>query len=223
MNDSKDERFTPSVQSDNAADGQENTLQFEENPIPRWWKWCFIATIAFAPPYLFWHHCGVEGRSMVGRYEVALAANLQLQFGEMGELTADRENVVKYLYEPSWLKVGKAVFKANCVSCHGKDGGGLVGPNLCDDSYKNVKDIGDILKVLQKGANAGAMPAWEGRLSVNEIVLVSSYVASMRGSQPAIAKPAQGREIDPWPAAPIADEAESEQSEDQEMIEGSSS
>jgi cytochrome c oxidase cbb3-type subunit 3 len=135
-----------------------------------------------------------------------MAANLQLQFAEIGELTADRENVVKFLYEENWLQVGKVVFKTHCVSCHGKDGGGLVGPNLCDDSYKNVKDIGDILTVLQKGANAGAMPAWSNRLSTNEIVLASSYVASLRGSSPAIAKPAEGRVIDPWPQAPAKQE-----------------
>ncbi len=136
------------------------------------------------------------------RFDRAMAANLQLQFAEIGELTANRENVVKFLHEDSWLQIGKAVFRSNCVSCHGKEGGGLVGPNLCDDSYKNVKDIGDILTVLQKGANAGAMPAWNNRLSTNEMVLVASYVASLRGSDPAVAKAAGGSRIDPWPAAP---------------------
>lgn len=185
-------------------------IQEYDNPLPGWWKWLFIASIVFTPPYLFWYHNGAEGRSLADQYDRALAANLQLQFAEIGELTADRENVVKFLYEESWLQIGKAVFKSNCVSCHGKEGGGLVGPNLCDDSYKNVKDIGDILNVLQKGANAGAMPAWNNRLSTNEMVLVASYVASLRGSSPAVAKAAEGRVIDAWPERPAvtADEPE---------------
>jgi cytochrome c oxidase cbb3-type subunit 3 len=181
-------------------------IQEYDNPLPGWWKWLFVASIVLTPPYLFWYHNGAQGRSVADQFDRALAANLQLQFAEIGELTADRENVVKFLYEENWLQVGKAVFKTHCVSCHGKDGGGLVGPNLCDDSYKNVKDIGDILTVLQKGANAGAMPAWSNRLSTNEIVLASSYVASLRGSSPAVAKAAEGRVIDPWPAAPVEQE-----------------
>lgn len=186
-------------------------IQEYDNPLPGWWKWLFIASIVFTPPYLFWYHGGAEGRSLADRYDRELAANLQLQFGEIGELTPNRENVVKFLYEESWLKVGEAVFKANCVSCHGKEGGGLVGPNLCDESYKNVKDIADILKVLQKGANAGAMPAWENRLSANEIVLVSSYVAALRGTNPAVAKAPEGREIDPWPERPAETETAEEE------------
>jgi cytochrome c oxidase cbb3-type subunit 3 len=170
----------------------------------------FIASIVFSPPYFFWYHNGAEGRSRSDRFERALAANLQLQFSEIGELSATRENVVEFLYKESWLQVGKAVFKSNCVSCHGKEGGGLVGPNLCDDSYKNVKDIGDILTVIQKGAAGGAMPAWNNRLSTNEMVLVSSYVAALRGTNPEVAKAPEGREIPPWPEPPAETEADAE-------------
>ncbi len=52
---------------------------------------------------------------------------------------------------------------------------------------------------ILNGANGGAMPAWKSKLSVNEIVLVSSYVASLRGTTPATAKAAEGNKIAPWP------------------------
>ena len=128
--------------------------------------------------------------------------NLKLQFSQMGDLKADRETLVRFTYEDSWLRVGRAIFKTNCVSCHGRNGAGQVGPNLQDDHYKNVSDIADILRVLQNGANAGAMPAWKSKLSTNEIVLVSAYVASLRGTSDGSGKPAEGREIPPWPQAP---------------------
>ena len=86
------------------------------------------------------------------------------------------------------------------------DGGGLVGPNLCDEEYKNVKDIADILTVLQNGASAGAMPAWKNRLSTNELVLAASYVASLRGTNPPEPKAPEGRVIPPWPEAPPEEE-----------------
>ena len=122
--------------------------------------------------------------------------------------------MIRFLYDESWLNFGKSTFKAHCTSCHGKDGGGLVGPNLCDDQYKNVKDIGDILTVVQNGAKGGAMPPWKTRLSENELVLVSSYVASLRGSSPANPKDPEGSVIAPWPEKPAEDEpAESGQPE----------
>lgn len=187
------------------GDNAQQDLQRDQT-IPRWWKLIFVATLAFAPPYFFWYHCGTPGRTLADEYDVAMAANVKLQFGSIGDLTLDRATIVKYLYEDSWLKVGQSVFQANCVSCHGLEGGGLAGPNLCDDQYKNINDIADILRVLQNGANGGAMPAWRNRLSVNEIVLVSSYVASLRGSNPSTAKPPEGRKIDPWPTEPLETE-----------------
>jgi cytochrome c oxidase cbb3-type subunit 3 len=73
---------------------------------------------------------------------------------------------------------------------------------LADDNYKNIREIGDILKVVQNGAAAGAMPAWQNRLVLNEQILVSSYVASLRGSTPAKPRGPEGNPIPPWPPAP---------------------
>ncbi len=189
-------------------------IQEYDNPLPGWWKWMFVASILIAPPYFMFYHGGAEGRSIVDEYDEALAANMRLQFAEIGELPLTRESVVKYLYEDSWLSFGKSIFRSKCVSCHGRDGGGNVGPNLCDDEYKNVKDIGDLLTVIQNGANAGAMPAWKTRLSPNELVLVASYVASLRGTTPATAKDPEGRPIAAWPGPPEVEEEETQDAGD---------
>ncbi|KAA5545209.1 c-type cytochrome [Roseiconus nitratireducens] len=182
-----------------------------DNPLPGWWKWLFIATIVFAFPYLAFYHGGAPGRTLADSYDRALAANMELQFAEIGEVRADAENVVKFLGKPSWLAFGKTVFKSNCTSCHGEEGGGKVGPNLTDDYYKNVKKIGDFITVMENGAGAGAMPAWKNRLSTNEIVLVSSYVASLRNTNVAGGMAPLGQEIPPWPEPPEEEETPSDQ------------
>ncbi len=98
----------------------------------------------------------------------------------------------------------QTVYKTNCISCHGRDGEGKVGPNLTDDFYKNVSKIEDIARVINKGAGNGAMPAWATRIHPNEVVLVSAYVASLRGSTPAgEAKGPEGNQIPAWPAPPV--------------------
>lgn len=176
-----------------------------DNPLPGWWKWLFIASIAFCPFYYVYYHGGTEGRSIEDTYSVALAANTRLQFGEIGELQPTEATLVNYMYKDSWLRVGKIVFQTHCVSCHGRQGEGKVGPNLTDENYKNIKKITDIADIINNGAAAGAMPEWSNRLHPNEVVLVASYVASLRGEMLDGPRGAEGSLIPPWPE-PIPEE-----------------
>ena len=52
-------------------------IQEYDNPLPGWWKWLFILSILFTPPYFFFYHNGAEGRSLADRYDRQLAANLR--------------------------------------------------------------------------------------------------------------------------------------------------
>jgi len=185
--------------TDHAYDG----IQEFDNPLPGWWKWMFVASIVFSVFYAMYFHIGAPGRSVVEGYDAALSANMRLQFSEIGDLKPDADTILAYTAKPSRLKVGQTVYKTNCISCHGRDGEGKVGPNLTDEFYKNVSKIEDIARVITKGASNGAMPAWANRIHPNEVVLVSAYVASLRGSKPAgEAKGPDGNPIAPWPAPP---------------------
>ena len=102
--------------------------------------------------------------------------------------------------EKNWLSFGKSIYQTNCISCHKTNGSGLVGPNLTDDHYKNVKNIEDVYTVIANGAAGGAMPAWKTRLSSNEMVLAAAYASSLRGTPvPETAKPPEGALIPAWP------------------------
>jgi cytochrome c oxidase cbb3-type subunit 3 len=175
-------------------------IQEYDNPLPSWWKWVFVITMAVSPFYLLYFHIGAPGRSVDEMYQASLTENTKKQYAEIGDLAADQATMIKYLKDPKWVGVGQSIFKANCVSCHGSDGGGNVGPNLCDDNYKHIKALPDIIKVLNEGVGAGAMPAWATRFShKNDIILVSVYVASLRGSKPASPKAPDGSPIAAWP------------------------
>jgi cytochrome c oxidase cbb3-type subunit III len=183
------------------ADTDAMTIVMGDGKVPVWWKLGAFATVVFALLYTAYFHLGTAGRTAIDRLDVALAKNTALQFAEIGELKQDAPTMVKFLDEASWLRVGQSIFKANCVQCHGAEGEGKVGPNLADDSYKNIRSIEDILTVLNRGAGGNAMPAWQNKLNSNEIVLVSTYVASLRGKNPAGGKGAEGQVIPPWPTA----------------------
>ncbi|MGV3483921.1 MAG: cbb3-type cytochrome c oxidase N-terminal domain-containing protein [Planctomycetaceae bacterium] len=206
MNNNDTQNDHPSVVEDSIPDDEltghvYDGIQEYDNPLPGWWKWLFVASILACPPYWVFYHSGTGGRTAAERYELALADNARLQFAEVGELEGDRGTLVKYMNQKSWLSFGKSIYQTNCISCHKADGSGLVGPNLTDDHYKNVQQIEDIYSVIVKGAGGAAMPSWKNRLSQNEIVLVSAYVASLRGAPTGpSARPPEGYPISPWPA-----------------------
>ena len=163
-------------------------------------------------------HGGAAGRSVHDQYGVALAENTRLQFAEIGELQADEQTILSYAQKKSWVRVGEIVFKTNCISCHGRKGEGKVGPNLTDEHYKHVQSVEDIAKVISNGAAANAMPAWSNRLHPNEVVLVSAYVASIRGNEVEGGKPPEGKTIAPWPNLKPASENESSTDQGDRMM-----
>lgn len=183
-------------------------IQEYDNPIPGWWSWVFVGTFVFSILYYMAYQLGSAGTSVIQEYDNAVVANLDRQFG--GEvLVPDEETILSYLYheeKDKWLLFGQKTFEGNCVSCHGKGGVGLVGPNLTDEYYKNLKTLGEIATVIEEGAANGAMPAWKNRMHPNHVVLVSAYVASLRGQNLPGPRPAEGEEIPQWPDAPVSAE-----------------
>lgn len=177
-------------------------IQQQPGVIPRWWKNVFVACLVFSPFYWVVYNTGAPGRSMAESYDQALAANTIKKFATIGELKPDEATILQFTQKENWLKVGKVVFKSNCASCHGRNGEGLVGPNLTDENFKNIRTVEDIGTVILKGANNNAMPAWEGKLHPNEIVLLAAFVASIRGTNVDGGKAAEGAEIAPWPPVP---------------------
>lgn len=180
-------------------------IQEYDNPLPGWWYWLFIATIVLAPCYMAYYHVGAPGRTLAEKFQMANSENMRKQYAEIGDLSPDEATMLAYMNKEQWMRVGESIFKTHCVSCHGADGGGNNGPNLCDDNYKNVKQVTDIINVVNNGLAGGSMPAWATRLGhKNDIILVSAYVASLRGTTPKAPKAPDGSVIPPWPPAPAA-------------------
>lgn len=189
---------------DKLTDHEYDGIREYDNPTPGWWTWLFIGSIFFAIGYWMVFHFGTIGWTVEEALADARAENLRLQFGELGVLEPTAENVLRYMNDEKWKGLGETVFRTHCVACHGPDGGGKEGPNLHDDFWKNVKQVQDIPQVVTNGAAGGNMPPWRTRLHPNEIVLVSSYVAAMRGRavEEGTPKDPEGEPIPPWPAPP---------------------
>jgi mono/diheme cytochrome c family protein len=73
---------------------------------------------------------------------------------------------------------GALVFAANCSGCHGPDAaGGAVGPTLISAELKAQPD--DFFRqTILNGRSGTAMPAWQGRLSDQQIEDVIAFLRS---------------------------------------------
>ena len=178
-------------------------IQEYDNPMPGWWIALFIATIVWAIGYWSYYESGVPDRSVADDYSVAQAADLKKRFAGMGELKPTEANMLSWSQNNDYMLVGQSVFKANCVSCHGAEGQGVVGVNLTDNFGKNIKKMTDIPRVVTGGAANGAMPAWGNRLHPNEIALVATYVSTLRGKN-IPGRPKEGDLLPEWPKAEAA-------------------
>ena len=75
---------------------------------------------------------------------------------------------------------GATLFTANCANCHGENAeGGAVGPTLVSAELK-AQDDDFYRQVILKGREGTAMPAWEGRLSTQEIEDVIAFLRSLQ-------------------------------------------
>ena len=80
---------------------------------------------------------------------------------------------------------GEAIFKANCVACHGNDGKGnqqLGAPNLTDAIWLYGGSKSDLYYTIYY-ARAGVMPYWKNRLEDYTIKSLALYVHSLGGGK----------------------------------------
>ena len=73
---------------------------------------------------------------------------------------------------------GATVYAQNCAACHGENAeGGAVGPTLISAELQ-AQDDDFYREVILNGREGTSMPAWEGRLSTQEIEDVIAFVRS---------------------------------------------
>jgi len=74
---------------------------------------------------------------------------------------------------------GRELFKTNCVSCHGPEAKGLVGPNLTDATWIHGGKPEDIQKTITTGVAAKGMPTWGPILGDEKVADLTAFVYSL--------------------------------------------
>ena len=164
-----------------------------DNKLPRWWVWLFYLCIAFAAVYLSVYHVFAKGN--VAKYgQMAAEYQAEMKIGEALKVAAmTRFEASMASLQPSTdteaVARGKKTFLTLCAPCHRADGGGLVGPNLCDDYWIHGSNFVDNVTTIWNGVPAKGMITWKNSLKPQEVVEVASYIYTLRGTHPPNPKP----------------------------------
>ncbi|MEN9522213.1 MAG: hypothetical protein RL065_590 [Bacteroidota bacterium] len=163
-----------------------------DNNIPPWWLYGFYASMIFGVFYLW-------------RYHVAHSAPLQIEElnQQIAEANAQQESRLKtstdnidentvVMLDAKGITAGADLYSKNCVACHGDKGQGIVGPNLTDDYWLHGGSVKDIFKSIKYGWADKGMQSWKGNFSPTQMAQITSYIKSLKGTNPAGAKDKQG-------------------------------
>jgi len=164
-----------------------------DNPPPRWIMALFYITIGFSiiyGAYYFWLKQGDHQDAEYARKSEIHDVEFKMNTPSTGELVA--------LTDAASVDAGKAIFKEmNCFACHGMNGeGNAIGPNMTDEYYLHGCKIQDIFNVIKNGVPAKGMTPFKGQMSDEKIQKVASFILSLKGTNPANAKAAQGEKCE---------------------------
>jgi mono/diheme cytochrome c family protein len=145
-----------------------------QGPLPVWIVWVIGVGVFWAGAYLF---------SFSGGFR-ADVFNFQPQFGVAGGAQAPVDPKV----------VGKALFSANCITCHQADGQGVPGqyPPLSGSDVVLGDAVNHMIAIVLKGLQGpvtvegkpynNSMQAWEGQYTDQQVAAIMTYERSDWGN-----------------------------------------
>ena len=192
------ERWTDAVpieqEKDVLFEHEYDGIQELDNKLPPWWLALFYITIAFAVVYIFYYHISGMGMSSHEMYAQEMKqAEAAVANYKATHAAALDESSVTLAKDDATLSIGETVYKTNCVSCHGGQGEGGIGPNLTDAYWLHGGGIQNVFKTISNGVPEKGMLSWKSQLKPEQIQAVASYIlVKLQGTNPPNAKEPQG-------------------------------
>jgi cytochrome c oxidase cbb3-type subunit 3 len=200
------------------ADNQDKDgIKELNNPLPRWWLWCFYGTIVWGVAYTIAYPAwpminsattGLLGYSTRGEV-VEQIAIIDAQNAEVSMRLASADLATLAPDDPAHrygVAGGASVFLANCSQCHGSGAAGVQAggyPNLLDDDWLWGGTLEDIEYTVRHGirneidpdARWTEMPAFGDIFAGDEIAATVEYVLSISGQDHDATLAGQGTEL----------------------------
>jgi cytochrome c oxidase cbb3-type subunit III len=167
------------------------------NPLPRWWLWLFIASVAFGGVYLALYpglgsNQGTLGWTSAKEHDAAALANAARIEKTLAPYAT--RSVAELGSDTAALTIGRNLFLNNCATCHGSDAGGAPGfPNLTDKDWLWGGSPDTVVATISNG-RMGMMPAWGEALGDRGVEDMLAYVYSLQGRQLAAGDKSAGQQ-----------------------------
>ena len=136
---------------------------------------------------LMWHGAGPLSAQ---EYDQEMKIGNEIKAASIAKFEANIDSLTPST-DAAVVAQGNQIFSTYCAPCHRADGGGLVGPNLCDDYWIHGSNYVDNVRTIINGVPAKGMLTWRGILNPDQIKAVGSYIYTLRGTHPPNPKPAE--------------------------------
>lgn len=166
-----------------------------DNHLPPWWLYSFYATIIWGIAYVLIYHVFESAPLQIEEYNNELAAAEASLVAYREKNPEKKIDLANYVFSDDAAQIasGEKIFGGQCATCHKADGGGLAGPNLTDEFWKNGGSATDIYNVINDGIANTAMIAWGGTFSSSQISDIVAYVHTLQGTNPEGGLPPDGQ------------------------------
>jgi cytochrome c oxidase cbb3-type subunit 3 len=126
---------------------------------------------------------------------MALLTEIKKDIEQKVASSVSEDLLAKFVVLNENVEKGKKTYLEKCMPCHGDQGQGIIGPNLTDDFWIHGGKLMDIRQVILKGVLDKGMVPWEAVLKENEVQELVAFIYSLRGTNPANPKAAEGVEV----------------------------
>jgi cytochrome c oxidase cbb3-type subunit 3 len=116
-----------------------------------------------------------------GRDQILSHADIQTVVGYVQSLSSTNHQL-----SPEKLAAGRAIYIANCASCHGENGRGKIdmgAPTLTGPTWVYGGNAEAIYDSVWSGRQ-GHMPAWQDRLTAAQRKILTLYIATLESRDP---------------------------------------
>jgi cytochrome c oxidase cbb3-type subunit 3 len=174
-----------------------------DNKLPPWWILAFSLTILFSFVYMYRYHVSHSAPLQIEELEIAIKKGEAEKAAYLAKNASNVDENTVVMLDAGGIASGKTLFAANCIACHGNAGeGNAVGPNLTDDYWIHGGKISDVFKTIKYGVTEKGMRSWKDDMSPVQMAQLSSYIMSLKGTNPPNAKEPQGELFKEDGAAP---------------------